>query len=566
MLKVNYAIPVLEDNDAADLNKYSFEMADALKTQLDKFGNPLIYKGQVKTIQDLPSDTQSGDIYSVISENKNYIWNGTVWVEYASTIDLTELENKTIIDKTTISGKTSQEGTPSPTNIVPIKNVNVYGVNEFDGKLELGNISNTGEVGSSSNCVRSANFILVDANTEYIMQNDKGYQNLIFEYDENKQFIKSLGDKQTPFTTSETTKYIKFRSGSGAVQNDLSVKYKLEKGKVVTPYTPYGYGFLDLNLQKDTDTQTVTLISKRLHEDDSVDENGFHYNRKTLLLDGSENCDLSSNGNFFYIMINDVAKSSIVLSNYYENVSFSDIYNARVDYGISSHSTYSRLALRNKDITTVDQLKSYLVEQYTNGTPVIVEYELAEQENELFNETNQTAWNTLENLLLQGYTFINSSSNELQPIVTLTEHTANEIHRENIEKFKDLNKIENTVVVKELWINPNPTSAFNPQDIILSDDDYDYLEVLYSGHTTNFPSYSNTGKIPKGKNIYINNQYIHTNSSGNMVVRFYSRRFVYIDDKTFSVATAEYTSDLTTITASASFAIPIKILGYKINK
>ena len=113
MLKTDYNIPIFEDTDAADLNKYSNEMANALKTQInntnneikeidkkvvdavDKFTEPLSYKGQLSTIQDLPISATNGDIYNVTSENKNYIYNGTNWVEYSSTLDLTYLENNT---------------------------------------------------------------------------------------------------------------------------------------------------------------------------------------------------------------------------------------------------------------------------------------------------------------------------------------------------------------------------------------------------------------------------------------------------------------------------------------
>ena len=124
MLKTDYNIPIFEDTDAADLNKYSNEMANALKTQINntnneikeidkkvvdavnKFGNPLSYKGQVSTIQDLPTVATNGDIYNVTSENKNYIYNGTNWVEYSSTLDLTYLENNT---KTTQTTEVSEE-------------------------------------------------------------------------------------------------------------------------------------------------------------------------------------------------------------------------------------------------------------------------------------------------------------------------------------------------------------------------------------------------------------------------------------------------------------------------
>lgn len=85
MKKIEYDIPVYEDEDLADLKEYSEKMAEALKTQVDKFGNPIIFKGIVDNIEALQSitDMQNGYIYMVKSEKKNYIYNGVEWVLYS---------------------------------------------------------------------------------------------------------------------------------------------------------------------------------------------------------------------------------------------------------------------------------------------------------------------------------------------------------------------------------------------------------------------------------------------------------------------------------------------------
>lgn len=83
MQTIEYDLPIFEDTDVADLNKYSAQMAKALKGQLDKFGNPLVFKGGVNSIEELPTTAESGEIYNVIDVNKNYIWNGTEWVIYS---------------------------------------------------------------------------------------------------------------------------------------------------------------------------------------------------------------------------------------------------------------------------------------------------------------------------------------------------------------------------------------------------------------------------------------------------------------------------------------------------
>lgn len=97
MKQIDYNIPIFDDNDEADLNEYSNKMAQAIKEQVDKFGNPLIFKGTVTTSQELPPDAQSGWIYNVSDENKNYIYNGTEWVVYSENIDTTLFINQSTV-------------------------------------------------------------------------------------------------------------------------------------------------------------------------------------------------------------------------------------------------------------------------------------------------------------------------------------------------------------------------------------------------------------------------------------------------------------------------------------
>lgn len=120
-------------------------------------------------------------------------------------------------------------------------------INLFDGELELGFIDGTGAVTSDSNCIRSKNFIDIKENETYTISNDKNYSNILFAYDESKELISNLGDVST-FKTPKNTKYIKFRSSSGQKENNLSVKYKIEKGNKATSYSPYKCGNIDITV------------------------------------------------------------------------------------------------------------------------------------------------------------------------------------------------------------------------------------------------------------------------------------------------------------------------------
>ena len=97
MKQTEYEIPIFTDNDKADLNLYSSKMAEALRKQLDKFGNPLIFKGAVSTLTELENlkpSSSAGEIYRVNSESKNYIFDGTNFQEYSDDINIDLLESK----------------------------------------------------------------------------------------------------------------------------------------------------------------------------------------------------------------------------------------------------------------------------------------------------------------------------------------------------------------------------------------------------------------------------------------------------------------------------------------
>ncbi len=108
MQSTKYDIPIFEDEDIADLNSYSKKMANALEKQIDKFGSPLIYSGEVETFEDLDSvsDVKKGEIYTILDENKNYIFNGTDWIEYSSQINLEKVQLSKIYKASHIIAKT----------------------------------------------------------------------------------------------------------------------------------------------------------------------------------------------------------------------------------------------------------------------------------------------------------------------------------------------------------------------------------------------------------------------------------------------------------------------------
>jgi hypothetical protein len=128
------------------------------------------------------------------------------------------------------------------------------GKNLFDGLLELGAITATGTLDTSTTRIRSVNFIKVNPNTTYTIKvnkytSSKGTPRLnIISYSNNNvgSFISSTGwnDNTYTFTTKSDCKYIKllfFLNGSSSqtlVTSDIS-SVQLEQGSTATEYEPY---------------------------------------------------------------------------------------------------------------------------------------------------------------------------------------------------------------------------------------------------------------------------------------------------------------------------------------
>ena len=68
-----------------ELNKLKEEIEKAIAGEASTI---FIYKGQVPTLADLPTDAQPGDVYDVADTGANYAWNGTTWDKLSETYDL----------------------------------------------------------------------------------------------------------------------------------------------------------------------------------------------------------------------------------------------------------------------------------------------------------------------------------------------------------------------------------------------------------------------------------------------------------------------------------------------
>ena len=122
--------------------------------------------------------------------------------------------------------------------------------------------------------------------------------------------------------------------------------------------------------------------------------------------------------------------------------------------------------------------------------------------------------------------------------------------------YEEFCRVENKSAV--LWENKAPTSAFEPQSIHLSSDDYDYLEFAFCPNTGNSEAY--WFKVKKGDNITA--QLI---TGGTSAVYIRNRICDRVSDTEYSLRDSRTFSALNAANSEVdnTRVIPICVIGYK---
>ena len=232
--------------------------------------------------------------------------------------------------------------------------------------------------------------IKVEGNKEYKVFSYQNYSNLCY-FDKNMTYISGeVFEKNSYnyiFSTPQNCVYITLAVAKNGI-NEFSVT------EAKTIHFPLSEGQL-------------------LHEEDYLAEDGIHQKRKTIVLDGTEDIQKSSKYSGSFYIRNFLTGSKDfgdILCNYATRANINkraDISATNYVYGNTfiEENEILNLWITQEDLT-LEQFKSYLAEQYANGTPVIVEYELAE---EIITPLTAKQQNVIDNIeLFEGYNQINS--------------------------------------------------------------------------------------------------------------------------------------------------------------
>lgn len=338
-----------------------------------------------------------------------------------------------------LTGNATQAGTPTPDSPVAIntvtgeQTVSVVGKNLINSTWESGSYGASGNKTSDPSSIRTASsFWVAPSQTYKISRNGEGLAMNVYQYKADGTFISkaTISASNSFTTTADTSLLTLFRGSSGGSEG-----IQLELGTTATAYEPYqGQEFpIDLG--------SIELAKIGTYQDRIYKNEGKWYIEKQIgkvVLDGREaGWGIFSNNNAFYSGAYDTQKPSsmatagAIMANYYTAESEVNIYNARVDYGIGI-SSQDRFLIRNKDIATVANLKTWLS---THNTTVY--YALATPTTtEITDDTLLSQLNFIASLY-EGVNNISIVGTGAQATMTIDYQTFERYNKHNVYIWND---------------------------------------------------------------------------------------------------------------------------------
>lgn len=225
-----------------------------------------------------------------------------------------------------IHGKTVQNGTPSPTNPVPIENVK--GINIFDGIIENGGFYSDGTNVSHNQRTRSKDYIPVIPNTSYtisLWKNNTGktiqvsisYYS-INDYTTARLSVSSWEELSYTFTTPSNCNYIRFllrySNDSNMTISDGFGDVLIENGnRASSSFIAYNTIKIKRANAEGTGHEEQTYLfplgDSPLMAGDWIDSYGVHHVKGQKIFNGSEDWSLlnsTSSRTALYTIVNDI--------------------------------------------------------------------------------------------------------------------------------------------------------------------------------------------------------------------------------------------------------------------
>ena len=271
--------------------------------------------------------------------------------------------------------------------------VTVSGKNLFDGNMQQGAyLVAEGDYTEVTNYICNKNPIYVDdTKNYYISRKDasEGYLQYILCYGENDTYLGyvSVSNKGSTFKPLENTKYINFDIVKASDKSNITTQeaglIQIEEGTAATEYEPY-QGSTTTNIYLDEPLRKVRDYA------DHIDfaSGKVVRNVKEVVLTGTENWAKYASVDKHYqttVKDNEFGKGvNNIMSNYYAPSKVIGNFYSNSDYAILSVDG-SRIRIKDKDVSTVEEIKSKLAGYNDGGNPLRVIYHLKTQTEQSIN-------------------------------------------------------------------------------------------------------------------------------------------------------------------------------------
>ena len=134
--------------------------------------------------------------------------------------------------------------------------------------------------------------------------------------------------------------------------------------------------------------------NQKMYEGDYLADDGIHHKKTQVEFDGTEDWEVIYENIFYLELSNTKLFTSAIMTHFkYAKKSLTEL----LDNEFTTSAGQEHAFWIKKEGMTLEEFKSYLAQQKQAGTPVIVEYELAEEEIEAYTEEQQEAYNQLQN-------------------------------------------------------------------------------------------------------------------------------------------------------------------------
>lgn len=328
-----------------------------------------------------------------------YVWIAGGSVTYQEMLDSIKIE------KGTQATLDNGHGLGSMEIIICNKNI----LNQ-DLELFQGSYDNNGNV--ITNPDRRIDKYIFLAKGNYILWSTINNWINVLIYNKNKKLLSvknSNTNKEIAFTLDEDG-YIRF--GFNPTVESLKV-FQLERTTEKTTSEEHKQQIIVFPFKK----------GQRLMEGDYLAEDGIHHKRKQIILDEKSLIRLYNHDNIdpdmqgFYVSIDGVILNSKIVSSHFKNDSLFKTKESRI-YCYQNNTIHFIVDKTVAD--NIDNLKAYIAAQKEAGTPVLIEYGLAEEEVESYTEAQKEAWKQIENAKsYEGQTNI-FSNNDVSPVFEVT--------------------------------------------------------------------------------------------------------------------------------------------------